>query len=177
MEKEKGLIHIYTGNGKGKTTAAVGLTVRCVGSGAKVVFTQLMKGNHSSERKVLEALDGVFVIPAEKTFGFSWTLTDEEKAEAREVYTRQFDTAVAKAAAEGCRMIVFDEMVSCYNCDMIDRDHVLDFLKNKSDELEIVLTGREPAEEIAALASYISEIQKVKHPYDEGVLFRKGIEH
>ena len=177
MEKDKGLIHIYTGNGKGKTTAAVGLTIRCVGSGAKVVFTQLMKGNNSSERKVLEKLDGVFVIPAEKTFGFSWNLTDEEKADAREVYTRQFEAAVKKAEEENCRMIVFDEMISCYNCDMIHRDRVLDFLKNKPEHLEIVLTGRDPEEDVAALASYISEVKKVKHPYDEGFPFRKGIEH
>lgn len=174
---EKGLIHIYTGNGKGKTTASVGLTIRCLGSGSKVVFTQLMKGNHSSERKILESLDGVFVVPAEKTFGFSWNLTDEEKAEAREVYTRQFDTAVATAEREGCRMIVFDEIISAYNCNMIDREKVLDFLRNKPEELEIVLTGRDPEAEVAELASYISEVKKIKHPYDEGVPFRKGIEH
>lgn len=174
---DKGLIHIYTGNGKGKTTAAVGLTVRCVGSGEKVVFTQLMKGNHSSERKILEQLDGVFVIPAEKTFGFSWTLTDEEKAEAKEVYTRQFDAAVAKAAEEGCRMIVFDEMISAYNNNMIDREHVLDFLKHKPEHLEVVLTGRDPEAELVDLASYVSDIQKVKHPYENGIPFRKGIEH
>ena len=173
---DKGLIHIYTGDGKGKTTAAVGLTVRCVGSGEKVVFTQLMKGNHSSERNVLEHLDGVFVIPAERTFGFSWTLSDEEKREAKEVYTRQFDAAVAKAEAENCRMIVFDEIISAYNHEMIDRERVLSFLKNKPEELEVVFTGRDPAEELAALASYISDIRKVKHPYDEGSPFRKGIE-
>ncbi len=176
MAKEQGLIHIYTGNGKGKTTCSVGLTVRCVGSGGKVVFTQLMKGNHSSERKVLEHLDGVFVIPAEKNFGFSWNLTEEEKAEAKEVYTRQFEAAAAKAEAERCRLIVFDELMSAYNYDMIDRGKVLAFLKNKRDDLEVVLTGREPAEELTELADYISEIRKIKHPYDAGIPFRKGIE-
>ena len=173
---DKGLIHIYTGDGKGKTTAAVGLTVRCAGSGEKVVFTQLMKGNHSSERNVLEHMDNVIVVPAERTFGFSWTLSDEEKAEAKEVYTRQFETAVAKAKSENCRMVVFDEMISAYNNDMIDRGAVLDFLHHKPEYLEVVLTGRDPAEELAAAASYISDIQKVKHPYDEGVPFRRGIE-
>ncbi|MGI5873839.1 MAG: cob(I)yrinic acid a,c-diamide adenosyltransferase [Bacillota bacterium] len=173
---EKGLIHIYTGNGKGKTTASVGLAVRCAGSGRKVVFTQLMKGNHSSERNVLEHLDGVFVIPAEKNFGFSWNLTEEEKAEAKEVYTRQFERAVAKAEEEQCRMIVFDEIISAYNYDMIDRERVLAFLRNKREDLEVVLTGREPAAELTELAAYVSEIGKVKHPYDNGTPFRKGIE-
>ena len=174
---EKGLSHIYTGDGKGKTTASVGLAIRCLGSGEKVVFTQLMKGNHSSERKILEQLSGLYVVPAEKTFGFSWTLTEEEKAEAREVYTRQFDKAVALASENGCGMVIFDEMLSAYNCDMIEREKVLDFLKHKPEALEVVLTGRDPAPEIAALASYISEIKKIKHPYDEGMPFRKGIEH
>lgn len=174
---DKGLIHIYTGDGKGKTTAAVGLVVRCVGSGQKVVFTQLMKGNHSSERKILENMDDVYVIPAEKTFGFSWTLTDAEKAAARATYTRQFQQSVDKAKTEKCRMIVFDELISAYNNDMIDRDAVLSFLKNKPQDLEVVLTGRKPEPELELLAAYISEIKKIKHPYDEGVPFRKGIEN
>ena len=73
-------------------------------------------------------------------------------------------------------MIVFDEIISAYNHEMIDRERVLSFLKNKPEELEVVLTGRDPAEELAALASYVSDIRKVKHPYDEGIPFRKGIE-
>lgn len=173
----QGLIHIYTGNGKGKTTAAVGLTLRCAGSGENVIFTQLMKGNHSSERNLLEQLEKVTVIPAERTFGFSWDLTEAEKAEAREVYTRQFDAAVFAAAEKGAAMIVFDEIISAYNCNMIDTERVLNFLKNKPADLEIVLTGRDPKQEILELADYISEIKKIKHPYDEGIPSRKGIEN
>jgi cob(I)alamin adenosyltransferase len=174
---ETGLIHIYTGDGKGKTTAAIGLVVRCVGSGQKVVFTQLMKGNQSSERKILENIEGVYVVPAEKTFGFSWTLSDGGKDDAKAAYTRQFETAVAKAKAEDCRMIVFDEVMSAYNNDMIDRDVVVSFLKEKPEDLEVVLTGRMPEPELVALADYVSEVKKIKHPYDEGIPSRKGIEN
>lgn len=174
---ETGLIHIYTGDGKGKTTAAIGLAVRCVGSGQKVVFTQLMKGNHSSERNVLEQIEGVYVVPAEKSFGFSWTLSEGGKDEARKAYTQQFQNAIAKAKAENCCMIIFDEVMSAYNNDMIDRAVVLSFLKNKPVELEVVLTGRMPEPELVALADYVSEVRKIKHPYDEGVPSRKGIEN
>lgn len=174
---ETGLIHIYTGDGKGKTTAAIGLAVRCVGSGQKVVFTQLMKGNHSSERTVLEQIEGVYVVPAEKSFGFSWTLSDGGKDEARKAYTRQFQNAIAKAEAENCRMIIFDEVMSAYNNDMIDRGAVLSFLKNKPAAWEVVLTGRLPEPELVALADYVSEVRKVKHPYDTGIPSRKGIEN
>lgn len=174
---ETGLIHIYTGDGKGKTTAAIGLAVRCVGSGRKVVFTQLMKGNHSSERNVLENIDGVYVVPAQKSFGFSWNLSEEGKDEAKKAYTRQFQDAIAKAEAEGCRMIIFDEVMSAYNNDMIDRDVVLSFLQNKPTEWEIVLTGRMPEPELVALADYVSEVKKIKHPYDAGIPSRKGIEN
>lgn len=174
---ETGLIHIYTGDGKGKTTAAIGLVVRCVGSGQKVVFTQLMKGNHSSERKILENIEGVYVVPAQKSFGFSWTLNECGKDEAKAAYTLQFQTAIAKAKEEDCRMIVFDEVMSAYNNDMIDRDVVLSFLKNKPADLEVVLTGRMPEPELVALADYVSEVKKIKHPYDEGIPSRKGIEN
>lgn len=174
---ETGLIHIYTGDGKGKTTAAIGLAVRCVGSGQKVVFTQLMKGNHSSERNVLEQIEGVYVVPAEKSFGFSWTLSDDGKDEARKAYTQQFQNAIDKAKAENCRMIIFDEVMSAYNNDMIDRDVVLSFLKSKPAAWEIVLTGRMPEPELVALADYVSEVRKIKHPYDAGVPSRKGIEN
>ena len=174
---KQGLIHIYTGNGKGKTTAAVGLTLRCAGSGEMVVFTQLMKGNHSSERNLLEQLKKVIVIPTRRTFGFSWDLTEAEKAEAREVYTCQFTAAVAKAEEIGAAMIVFDEIISAYNCNMIDTEKVLDFLRNKPAHLEIVLTGRDPKPELLELADYVSEIKKIKHPYDAGIPSRKGIEN
>ncbi len=174
---ETGLIHIYTGDGKGKTTAAIGLAVRCVGSGQKVVFTQLMKGNQSSERNVLEHIEGVYVVPAEKSFGFSWTLSDDGKNEAKKAYTRQFQNAIGKAQAEGCRMIIFDELMSAYNNNMIDRDAVLTFLKSKPAAWEVVLTGRMPEPELVALADYVSEVRKIKHPYDEGIPSRKGIEN
>ena len=85
---ERGLIHIYCGDGKGKTTAAVGLSVRAAGSGRRVVFAQFFKDGTSGECAVLEKVPGITFVRPEKSFGFFWTLSETEKAEARDFYER-----------------------------------------------------------------------------------------
>jgi len=175
-ENRKGLIHIYTGDGKGKTTAAVGLSIRCVGSGGTVVFTQFLKDNKSSELKVLKTIEGILLIPSEKTFGFYFNMTDQVKEEAKEVYGRLLRKAIEQATKEEYQMLVLDEIISTYNNNLIDQQYLLDFLKNKPNQLEVVLTGRNPSKELLELADYVSEIKKVKHPFDTGIHARIGIE-
>lgn len=172
----KGLIHIYCGDGKGKTTAAMGLTVRALGNGMKVVLTQFMKGDYSSELKILREIPNVQIVFCEKNFGFVWNMTEEEKAEAKAAYTRQFETAVQLAVETDADMLVMDEFMSCYEMQFIDNKRAVEFLKNKPEKLEVVLTGRNPGPELCELADYISEVKKIKHPYDKGVASRKGIE-
>ncbi|MEE0777259.1 MAG: cob(I)yrinic acid a,c-diamide adenosyltransferase [Bacillota bacterium] len=171
-----GLIHIYTGDGKGKTTAAVGLTVRCAGYGDEVVFAQFLKNNRSSERNILEQIDKVHIISSEKVYGFYKNLSPEQRAEAKVTYTKLLTESLAKAKETNCRMLVLDEIIATYNHDLIDKEMLLDFLKQKPEELEVVMTGRNPAEELVELADYVSEIRKIKHPFDQGIPARKGIE-
>ena len=173
----KGLIHIYCGDGKGKTTAAMGLTVRALGSGMKVVLTQFMKGDYSSELKILRGLPNLQLVFCEQNFGFVWNMTEEEKLAAKAAYTRQFETAIQLATECKADMLVMDEFMSCYEMQFIDNEKALDFLRNKPENLEVVLTGRNPGAELCELADYISEIKKIKHPYDKGVNSRKGIEN
>ena len=173
----KGLIHIYCGDGKGKTTAAMGLTVRALGSGMKVVLTQFMKGDYSSELKILCGLPNLQLVFCEQNFGFVWNMTEEEKADAKAAYTRQFETAIQLATECKADMLVMDEFMSCYEMQFIDNEKALDFLKNKPENLEVVLTGRNPSAELCEIADYISEIKKIKHPYDKGINSRKGIEN
>lgn len=173
----KGLIHIYCGDGKGKTTAAMGLTVRALGAGMKVVLTQFMKGDYSSELKVLKTIPELQLVHCEKNFGFVWNMTEEEKSEAKIAYRNQFEKAVKLALETDADMLVMDEFMSCYELGFLDRNKALEFLKNKPEKLEIVLTGRNPAEELCEIADYISEIKKVKHPFDKGINSRKGIEN
>lgn len=171
-----GLIHIYEGDGKGKTSAGVGLSVRCAGSGQKVLYTQFLKDDKSNELKVLEQIDGIHVVHCEKNFGFTFNMTPETKEKAKEFYTEHFRRVAKMAVEEGVKLLVLDELIATYNLNMVDQKEVLEFLKNKPEELEVVMTGRDPAGELVELADYVSRIVKVKHPFDQGVPARVGIE-
>lgn len=173
MAAKKGLIHIYTGDGKGKTTASVGLAVRASGAGKKVAFVQFMKGMPSSEIKQLQAL-GITVVKAGTITKFVPFMTDAERTRCAEEQMGGFETAVAMAP--DIDMLVLDEMISAVTTGMIPEERLLGFLRAKPAGLEVVLTGRDVPESIAALADYLSDIRAVKHPYEQGVPARKGIE-
>lgn len=173
---KQGLIHIYTGDGKGKTTACVGLTVRCAGSGRKVVFSQFLKDNKSSELGVLKQLENINVILCDKTFGFIFKMDDAKKAEAKECYTEYMKRVIKEAVDSGADMLVMDEMIATYNANFIDREYFLDFLRNKPEGLEVVMSGRDPQPELVDLADYVSCVTKVKHPFEQGVPAREGVE-
>lgn len=172
----RGLIHIYSGDGKGKTTASIGLSVRCAGSGGKVLFTQFLKNNQSSELKILREISNMELSLSEKTFGFYSKLSDKEKREAKDVYQQLLIKAIEKVDSGVYQMLVLDEVITAYHYQLIEQQYFVDFLKNKPEYLEVVLTGRYPADELIELADYVSEIKKIKHPYDQGIGARMGIE-
>lgn len=173
---EKGLIEVYCGDGKGKTTAATGLAVRAAGCGMRVLFVRFLKNEHSGELVILDKIPEIDVIHLNREFGFVFRMTEEEKQEAKEVYSNLWQEAVRRAVEEEYDMLVADEFMAAYRYEFIDHVHALDFLKNKPGKLEVVLTGRNPAPEIQELAEYISEVKKIKHPFEQGVPARRGIE-
>lgn len=173
---EQGLTHIYCGDGKGKTTAAIGLAVRAAGSGKKVLIARFLKNEVSGELNALECVSGVEIIHLERSFGFYKNLSEENKRECRKMYRELWDTATKRAVSEQFDMLVIDEFMAAYRYGIIEKEAALRFLREKPSKLELVLTGREPSEELLELADYVSEIKKVKHPFDRGVKARKGIE-
>ena len=173
---EKGLIEVYCGDGKGKTTAATGLAVRAAGCGMRVLFVRFLKNEHSGELVILDKIPEIDVIHLNSEYGFVIRMTEEEKQEAKEVYSNLWQEAVRRAVEEEYDMLVADEFMAAYRYEFIDHVHALDFLKNKPGKLEVVLTGRDPAPEIQELAEYISEVKKIKHPFEQGVPARRGIE-
>ncbi len=173
---KKSCIHIYCGDGKGKTTAAMGLALRAAGDGKKVVLAQFLKDGTSSELSILRTLPQVQVLTCEEHYGFLWNMNERQKEQARDSYTKLFRHASRTAAEEHAFLLVLDEFIAAYNHGMIDRENALAFLKNRPEDLEVVLTGRDPAPELLNLADYVSEIQKKKHPFDQGMPARKGIE-
>lgn len=172
----KGLVHIYEGNGKGKTTAGVGLAIRCAGCGFDVVYSQFLKDGSTGEMSILRKIPNITVMVEEKHFPFSFRMTEEEKKEATAYYTRLFEQVTAYATEHRSRLLVMDELLDLCNAGLIDTNKVVDFLKNRPEELEVVLTGRNPKPELVELADYITKMDKVKHPFEQGVPARKGIE-
>ena len=111
----KGLIHIYEGDGKGKTTAAIGLSIRCAGNGGKVIFTQFLKDNKSSELNILKTIDHIEVVPSDEFFGFYSKMSEETKVRANEVYSNLLSTVIKKTSNGEYQMLVLDEIIAAYN--------------------------------------------------------------
>ncbi len=169
-----GLIHIYCGSGKGKTTAATGLAVRASGFGKKVVFCQFFKNGTSSELKSFEKLENITIINCRKTYGLYCNMDEEEKENAAKDYGELLEKALSEA--KNADLLVLDEVISSCNHKMISEEKLLEFLENKPENLEVVLTGRNPSEKLLSMADYVTEMNKIKHPYDKGTPARKGIE-
>ena len=171
-----GLIHIYTGDGKGKTTASIGLSVRAASAGYKVVFSQFMKTWETAEKDILESLDAVTFVRGTFPRKFSNEYTDEDRKNVFNECNRMFKEIIAINEDVEKRLLVFDEIIGSFDKGFIDREMVLDYLKNKPENTEVVLTGRNPSDELKEIADYISEIKMIKHPYEKGINARKGIE-
>lgn len=171
-----GLIHIYCGDGKGKTTTSVGLSIRALGNGYNVIFVQFLKSRNSSEIKVLKILDNITVFRPSIPQKFSHLLNENEKAEIRKDNNLLFQKVI-KLVKNEKTLLVFDEIIGAIEKNLIDEEIVVDFLKQKPAALEVVLTGRNPTPELVSIADYVSEIKKIKHPFDNGVCAREGIEY
>lgn len=172
-----GLVHIYCGDGKGKTSAAVGLAVRMAGRGKSVVVSRFLKTDDSGEVLVLNSIPQIMVIPCEKTFGFVFSMDEETRKEAAAYNTELFHRAVSLAKENQAGLLVLDEIMAAMNYGMIPENEVLEFLQHRPETLEVVLTGRNPSERILAEADYISEVKKIRHPYEKGISARIGIEY
>ena len=173
----QGLIHIYCGDGKGKTSAAVGLAVRAAGRGEKVLFARFLKNEDSGELNVLDAISEIDVIHLDKVYGFFYRLNEEEKEEARKTYGDLWKKILQRISDEAYGVLVMDEFMAAWQYGLIPQEEALTFLKEKPDSLEVVLTGRDPDDRLVELADYVSEIRKVKHPFDRGIRAREGIEY
>ncbi|NCB63679.1 MAG: cob(I)yrinic acid a,c-diamide adenosyltransferase [Clostridia bacterium] len=171
------MIHIYCGDGKGKTTASMGLAVRSAGRGNRVVVAQFLKNSDSGERLVLPAIPGITVLDIPAEMKFVWTMTEEEKAAERTRQTALFRKAANLALAGKCELLVLDEMCSAASTGMVPLEEVTAFLDGKPENLEVVMTGRDPLPELCDRADYITEMRKIKHPFDQGVPSRVGVEN
>ncbi|WP_374377929.1 cob(I)yrinic acid a,c-diamide adenosyltransferase [Dongia sp.] len=172
--REKGLIIVHTGKGKGKSTAAFGMVLRCIGHGMKVGVVQFIKGKwDTGERTVLEKFPDQIEIRALGE-GFTWETQDRAR-----------DIAFARAAwDEGKRMmndpsfqfVLLDEINIALRYDYLPVEEVTDFLKAKRDNLHVCLTGRNAKDELIAIADLVTEMEMVKHPFRDGIKAQAGVE-
>ena len=160
--------------GEGKTTTSVGLTVRAAGSGKKVLFYQFLKNNSSSERSILEKQPGINVVSGKELQKFTFQMNEEELKELRDYNNEMLDKLFEMA--KDYDMLVLDESVYSIDKDLLDEAKLIEHLEKKPFALEVVLSGRNPSERLIDHADYVSEIRKVKHPFDQGISSRIGIE-
>ena len=173
----KGLIHFYYGDGKGKTTAALGLAIRASGSGSSVVVVQFLKDRKCGELSCLALLPNVVVLRAD-LYGhmFVFEMSDEEKAAIKAIHDGNLVKALELQKNGQCDMLVLDEAADAYQLGVLDSALFEGLLNDKPEPLELIVTGHAPDARLLAQADYATEMVKRKHPYDLGITARKGIE-
>ena len=166
------MIHLYCGNGKGKTTAAMGLALRAAGRGERVVIAQFLKGADSGERYALAKLPQVELLPLPEQVKFTFQMDEQERLEASRRCRALLE--VARERAKDCFLLVLDESCAAVNSGLLPLEELLDCLDNLT--CEIVLTGRDPAPQLLERADYITQMEPLRHPYQRGITARKGLE-
>lgn len=170
------MIHVYFGDGKGKTTAAVGLAARAAGSNMKVLFVQFLKTEFSGERHTLSHTENITLTFCPLELKFTFEMDEKEKLQAAKVFKGIFDSSVTTALTERYDMVILDEIFDVINNEMISEAEVFEFVANAPVSMEIIMTGHNPSERFIEAADYVTEFKKIKHPYDKGITGRIGIE-
>lgn len=174
---KEGCIHLYYGDGKGKTTAAVGLAVRMAGNKGRVCFAQFMKGGYTGELVVLEKLEQVQICRASRDFPFYHQMNNHEKEEITHIHNEILEQIISLCEDDMVDMVVLDEITFPVALHLIDEIRLKEFLQKEWNGIELVLTGREPSEEMLERAHYITEMKGIRHPYQKGIPARRGIEY
>ena len=173
----KGLTHVYFGDGKGKTTAALGLALRASGCGKRVVIVQFLKDWKCGELSSLELMPNVTVFRNKSSRGvFYHEMNDEEKAATKTTHDENLRKALELQKKAQCDMLVLDEAFDAYNLGALNVSLFEELINNKPEPLELVITGHFPDAWILERADYITEMVKLRHPFDSGISARRGIE-
>ncbi len=161
MPEEKGLLIVYTGPGKGKTTCALGTAFRAVGQGLRVLMVQFIKGSwHYGELDAAKMLGGAETDPADiKLAQECW------QAGRDAIYSGRYD------------LVVLDEINYTISYKMLDAGEVVEALKNRPDRVHVICTGRNAHPQLVELADLVTEMREVKHPYTKGILAQRGIDY
>lgn len=175
---DKGYVQVYTGNGKGKTTAAIGLAVRAAGDGMKVYMIQFLKGRRTGELNSAKILAPNFEIYRfENPKGFFWTLSDKEKEELKREITEGYKFAEKVLKDRECDILILDEIMGVLNNKLLSEKEIISLIDKKPENMELILTGRNVPKEIINRADLVTEMKDIKHYFEKGVGAREGIEY
>jgi cob(I)alamin adenosyltransferase len=174
--EENGRVHVFTGDGKGKTTAALGLAWRALGRGLKVFMVQFLKAPDSSgEHFAAKAFEPMFTIEPMGRKGF--IRKPDPESDDRIMADRALQEARNAMLGGEFDVVILDEINVAVNLGLIPVESVLDFLDARPDRVEMVFTGRNAHPDVIERADYVLEMRKIKHPFDQGIAARKGIEY
>ena len=169
---EKGLVHLYWGDGKGKTTAAMGLALRALAAGSRVVIVQFLKGAQSGEIELLSQL-GAKIYRGKPGHKFVFQMNEEEKEETRQ----QQQELLQAALQEPADLLILDEAGSAWELDMVDKALLQKAVLARPAAQECVLTAHAAPQWMLDAADYVTEMKCCRHPYQKGIAARKGIEY
>ncbi|HBN81536.1 MAG TPA: cob(I)yrinic acid a,c-diamide adenosyltransferase [Ruminococcaceae bacterium] len=174
---ERGLVHLYYGDGKGKTTAAAGLGLRAWGRGKTVLMVQFLKGFDSGEILALGRLGGrCRLFPGTPVKKFTGSMSARERERTALEQRRMFFGAAEQCLSGLCDVAVFDELVDAVNLGAVSVPEVADFIRSPARMCEVVITGHRPDPAFFEFCDYITEMKKIRHPFDRGIRARDGIE-
>ena len=169
--------HIYFGDGKGKTTAALGLAIRAAGFGMNVVIVQFLKDQESAELKSLALLPKIKVLRGKASgAAFFMGMNEAEKQETKNIHDANLREALELHQEGLCDMLILDEAIDAHRLGVLDKELFEGLLRDKPENLELIVTGHRPSRELLSYGDYVTEMVKHKHPYSLGVKGRDGIE-
>ncbi len=170
---EKGYIQVYTGNGKGKTTAALGLSIRAAGAGFKVLISQFLKLGDYSEIKALKRFDDLITV---RQYGTGKFVKGKPTPEYIQTSRKGLQEIAEAIKSNQYDLIIMEEANVAVSCGLFPIEELLDIVALKPDNLELVITGRNASKELIEKADLVTEMREIKHYYNEGVQARVGIE-
>ena len=172
------MVHLYIGEGKGKTTAAIGQSIRMLGWNYKVLFAQFLKSWESGEMNILSSIKGLTVVrPNMRHKCFIWDMDEAALNETKDDLLEGFDLIRKSIYKQDYQLIVLDEILDCIECNIIPEKIIFDLINEAPSDIEFILTGRKASLQLKNIAHYITNMTKEKHPFDVGITARKGIEY
>lgn len=171
------MLHVYYGDGKGKTTAAIGLAVRALGCGQTVCLVQFLKGRGTGEVVFLEKTPGITILRGKTAACFTFQMNEAQKAECAVRQAEIFAEGMAMARQGRCDLLILDEVLDAARLGFLPEDALRKLTGEATPAAEVVVTGRGPAPWLLEAADYVTHMVKEKHPYDRGIAARRGVEY